>query len=518
MRLEDLPFFAQPMGARPVPGVRTELGFPVYQDIGGNQFSVMPESAPVEMPAMANDPRGLRVPDGNATPRSGMGASAAPPAWLGSVAGAMTQGLLAPARAARGEPVTYGDAFATAMDYGLLGAPMSAPEGALRTLASRTDASATFGPGAMIARYVDEPTGGYMNVLQRPNGGRASVLDFEVPEAMRRQGGGTRLLDEAMAANPNFGGQISSKEAARIAYRAGRRPPNMPNASLDDVFRMIDENSSVNMVTQPPAPVSPAQEVARMLSGGRAADVTDDMMAAVDPQEMWRLYESGATGAEMPMDEASRMARAREIGFDADTPLYHGTGADFPAFDPSYRGGVADAYSARRADWLVDSPITADGYANMAARDAPVARLIKQSEAAERAGQWDLASRLMAEAEQLEQTMPLQAGQSVVPVYSPRPSSVIDADFGGVNDLENSMRDALGDARKNGGVGVEFRNFNDHPDYSVEDYATHRGIFDASNIRSRFARFDPRLSHLRNLSASMAGLLGANAIYDPEAQ
>jgi len=40
--------------------------------------------------------------------------------------------LLAPGRAARGEMVTHGDAFATALDYGLLGAPMAAPEGALR--------------------------------------------------------------------------------------------------------------------------------------------------------------------------------------------------------------------------------------------------------------------------------------------------------------------------------------------------------------------------------------------------
>lgn len=38
----------------------------------------------------------------------------------------------------------------------------------------------------------------------------------------------------------------------------------------------------------------------------------------------------------LPMDEASRMARAKEMGFDL--PMYHSTGADFSEFKPSYRG------------------------------------------------------------------------------------------------------------------------------------------------------------------------------------
>lgn len=62
---------------------------------------------------------------------------------------------------------------------------------------------------------------------------------------------------------------------------------------------------------------TPAQEVAEMLRTGRAADVTDELMAQVDPQEMWRLYESGATGIDMPMDAASRAERAQGMYRDA---------------------------------------------------------------------------------------------------------------------------------------------------------------------------------------------------------
>lgn len=61
----------------------------------------------------------------------------------------------------------------------------------------------------------------------------------------------------------------------------------------------------------------------------------------------------------LPMDEASRLARAREQGFDTSTTLYHGTGKDFSEFAP---GKHANGY--RRNIYLTDSPEIADIYAN----------------------------------------------------------------------------------------------------------------------------------------------------------
>ncbi len=37
---------------------------------------------------------------------------------------------------------------------------------------------------------------------------------------------------------------------------------------------------------------------------------------------------------DIPMDEASRMGRAKEMGFDVNRPVYHGTNTDFNSFDP----------------------------------------------------------------------------------------------------------------------------------------------------------------------------------------
>jgi hypothetical protein len=100
-------------------------------------------------------------------------------------------------------------------------------------------------------------------------------------------------------------------------------------------------------------PATPAQEVAGLLSSGRANEVTDEMLAKFAPKdemEMFDLYQRGATGMDLPMDEASRMARATDMGFDTGTPLYHGTGSDFQAFDPA-RFGQSDHGLAR--DWLL---------------------------------------------------------------------------------------------------------------------------------------------------------------------
>ncbi len=61
-----------------------------------------------------------------------------------------------------------------------------------------------------------------------------------------------------------------------------------------------------------------------------ADEVTDEMMSVADPQYMFE-------NTPLPMDEASRMARAREMGFDVDNVSYHGTkAANLDRFNPEF--------------------------------------------------------------------------------------------------------------------------------------------------------------------------------------
>lgn len=197
---------------------RTELGDMIYRTVLGNVYYADPTGGPrpqAPIPPLTTtlDAEGRAIHDRQ--PEANL-ARRVSDALLGLGAEAV-RGLAAPGQALRGEPVTLGDAWTTAVDWGLMGAPVGAPEGALRA-----------------------------------------------------------------------GGLGAAADAAE----------------------------------------TPAQKIARLLREGRAADVTDDMMAAADDMELWRLYESGATGQAMPMDEASRMARAGEMGFEVDAPLYHGTSTD----------------------------------------------------------------------------------------------------------------------------------------------------------------------------------------------
>jgi predicted GNAT family acetyltransferase len=111
-----------------------------------------------------------------------------------------------------------------------------------------TDVSNTFGKGSEKIQYKDSLSEGFINVLVKPDG-TASVLGLEVPEKFRGKGIGQKLQSQVLQDFPQMQGQVSSKAAAKNAYKLGRRPVGQPDATLNDVFKAIDENSSINLVS-----------------------------------------------------------------------------------------------------------------------------------------------------------------------------------------------------------------------------------------------------------------------------
>jgi len=111
------------------------------------------------------------------------------------------------------------------------------------------DSSDIFGPGTNIVRLTDDASGGTIEIVQRPNGEPASIIELVVPESSRKKGIAKKLQELAQKENPYIMGQVSSKYAAKNAYDLGRRPFGKPNATLKEVYQMIDENSSVNLIS-----------------------------------------------------------------------------------------------------------------------------------------------------------------------------------------------------------------------------------------------------------------------------
>lgn len=221
------------------------------------------------------------------------------------------------------------------------------------------------------------------------------------------------------------------------------------------------------------------------------------LMGNEDGTLLPKVFKGGDEAASdaLPMDEASRLARAREMGFDTDA--YHGTGADITQFDPARAGSVTRARSARLGTWLVDDPNTAGGYARYATEDKPVQDLINASYAAERNGNWDEAARLMQQAETLEQRIMqdgLGRGANIMPVKVRGNIKKIDMQGAKYDPDDTQLTRLAEEAKAEGYDGVTFQNFVDNVDYSDYSTANHTLVFDPKNIRSKYAKFDPELS------------------------
>ena len=255
---------------------------------------------------------------------------------------------------------------------------------------------------------------------------------------------------------------------------------------------------------------TPAQRVARLLREGRADEVTDDLMAQADPQEMFRLYEAGETGADMPMDEASRMARAREMGFANEA--YHGASSDFQFIDPE----MATEKSYGTGIWFADNPDIAQTYAGNiydSGQSYPV--LINTQNFASS----DWRGRPWGDArEETRISFPEQYNRP-----SQRISDIYE-DWASWASTDNAARAAnqgeLSGLRVRNVVDVGPYIFN-RPDLQkrLPETGESIAVFDPTAVRSRFARFDPRLSNLRNLNAAnvdpLTGLLAIMQAQEP---
>jgi GNAT superfamily N-acetyltransferase len=115
---------------------------------------------------------------------------------------------------------------------------------------AESDASNDFGEGSKRVMYTDKATGARIEILKKKGAQRdANIIELVVPEEFRGEGIAKALLNKVAKDNPSLMGQVSSKYAARNAYKIGRRPINNPDATLLEVLEAIDKNSSVNMAT-----------------------------------------------------------------------------------------------------------------------------------------------------------------------------------------------------------------------------------------------------------------------------
>jgi len=263
----------------------------------------------------------------------------------------------------------------------------------------------------------------------------------------------------------------------------------------DDVAAMLAKQAD-------PAVVRGA-EIVDLLRSGRSDDVTEEMLDMGDPVLNANLNQYLYRNYDLPMDAASRMARAKQIGHESG--LYSGTGEDFTSFN-------------NQAVFATNNPDLAYTYAP---RDSgsimPLTMRAMNGSPVIEAGGANF-NRL---------TPSMRAGGGNAPYLPNILTDQQDIAIYGEDILRTD--DIVRAAKAQGFSGVTFNDMVDvggyfskyFPDGKLRDDqaesierafmpSTIEARMYPNQVRSQFARFDPRLAHLKNLSAAAAGtgLLG----------
>lgn len=187
--------------------------------------------------------------------------------------------------------------------------------------------------------------------------------------------------------------------------------------------------------------------------------------------------ELGQSKSSLDMSEAARMQRAREQGFDVDTPLYHGT--------PDSRGVWTDGFKTPKEKFGEADPERVYFFAE----DQKTASTYADDKRA-----WDYQN---ATAETIPVYLRMKNPATVE--WNGRPFRGREKDGSGY-----AIRDYIDKARADGHDGIIIHNVIDTYDGKGKP-TTIRAVFDPSNIRSTNAAFDPSQSGSSKLLAQTGG-------------
>ena len=261
-------------------------------------------------------------------------------------------------------------------------------------------------------------------------------------------------------------------------------------------------------------------QILNMLKSGKGSEVTDAMLDMGDGVKNTQLNQYLAANYDLPLDEKSRLARAREMGFEGG--LLHGTGADITAVNLAKLGekqnvlgkGFYQTTNPQRSDRYVPK-VRDDNGDLIYAEGGNVMPLMTKS-----ADEFDLTvptgkkniSRIAKAFEGSNYNVDLRDGGDSAFIRSktdPNVSVFLDSYAEGQNTLmrlkdafgNNNITPILKEAGFTGVRGVEL-------DPRNVGGSTVRVNYNPEDVRSQFARFDPRLSHLSNVTAANASKAG----------
>jgi hypothetical protein len=337
-----------------------------------------------------------------------------------------------------------------------------------------------------------------------------------VPRQVHADGGKVpKMTPEQIMAQMQTAGDGGQKaqdalDAIDLAGRAGNMAGRLSGIPLGGILgRKVAEEIAISQYADGGNVdgndgIAAAEAVAKMLREGRAKEVTNGHLDAADPQHLFKLYETGKTGMDLPMDKASRMERAKAMGFD-DQVKYHGGNNNLSAFearragkgmqmnmagvhfaeDPEFANLYAEGKGAQVYPAMTKGN-TLNGTA-LVLEGTPEADIIKDLyKGSTKKPYW---SSIDGTPTGLKAAAPLQTHLDQFP---PSKTEQVLNKYGVGRTTYTAKR---GSRSPYGGMNVSSKS----PSELVSD---------PTNIRSQFARFDPRLAHLSHLNAATGGRIG----------
>lgn len=174
----------------------------------------------------------------------------------------------------------------------------------------------------------------------------------------------------------------------------------------------------------------------------------------------------------------------------SDDILFHGTDTPIRKIDPTKFGSATGAESAKQGFWLSDRPTTAESYANYAARDAKVKRMLDEADAAADKGDWDKYDTLQIKAEALERESAAGKGQNIMPMLLTS-DNVKRVDMGGADfmDVQDEVNSMIRESKAQGYDALQFDRLVDDAGL-IGGESQHTVVFDTDKLVSKF---DPTL-------------------------
>jgi hypothetical protein len=284
-----------------------------------------------------------------------------------------------------------------------------------------------------------------------------------------------------------------------------------------DPTAMVNASKSAGLLGSVASDVAlRGDDILGMLKSGKAGDITNEMLDMGDSVKNTRLNQYLFENYDLPMDEASRMARAREMGYDTEKLRFHGGEADITSVNPDL--GSGERY--RTGFFTSDNPDVADSYAST--REGQVLPVVTRRN--DGGATIDVGGRGWRD---IRPDAPATLPNSVLADEFPEladATTAFDAAPELYQDLFNSGAETNALARQRrfeGDSNITFQNIVDRGpnskryigesrddqrarELSASQPSEVRVDFYGNQVRSPFARFDPRLSHLSNLTAANA--------------